>query len=487
MLSEFVTCPGLFYATPAQDGILSRIRIPGGMLALQQSEAIAQLAEQFGGGYVQITNRANLQIRQIQTGIAKDVLTHLQTLELASPVAEVDAIRNIMSSPTAGIDRQQLLDTRPLVSAWNRYLISRSELAVLSPKFSVCFDGGEAVSVRDRPNDISLVAVQGDGNVYFQLRLSLGERGDAPQAVGILIKPESSINVLAALAEIYRDYTVQQQGASIQRKPRFREVLNDLGVAACLQSVERHLPFSLLRDKMTDAVPCPAAYAHLGVHAQHQAGFSYVGVVLPLGRLNAQQLRGLASLAKQYGSGILRLTPWQNVLVTDISNQQIAEVQQQIEQLGLDVAATHPCSAIVACSGKSGCAASATKTQAHALALTAHLAQRITLDRPVNIHFSGCEKSCAQHHPSDIALLGIATEGAETYNVYVGSGEMPFGRELCQNYTPEALPDLIEQMIQTYQKHRNDVDETFKEFVDRHSLFQLKQLFNQHPATYRTH
>jgi ferredoxin-nitrite reductase len=483
LLSEFVTCPGLFYATPAQDGKLSRIRIPGGMLAAQQSEMIAQLSEQFGEGYVQITNRANLQLRQIQISLSEEALARLQTLGLASPVAEVDAIRNIMGSPTAGIDRQQLLDTRPLVVAWNHYLISRPDLAVLSPKFSVCFDGGETVSVRDRPNDISLVAVRVGGSVYFQLRLSLGERGDAPEAVGILIKPEKSIGVLAALAEIYRDYIIQQQEPSMRRKPRFRDVLNDLGLAACLQAVEHHLPFSCVQDEMLDVVSYPAAYAHLGTHAQQQAGFSYIGVVLPLGRLNAQQLQGLATVAQKYGNGILRLTPWQNVLVTDIPNQQIAEVQQQIKQLGLDVSATHPAGAIVACSGKSGCAASATHTQAHALALTAYLEQHITLDRPVNIHLSGCEKSCAQHHSSDITLLGMATDGAETYRVYVGRG-ISFGRELYQNYAPEALPNLIEQMIQAYQKQRIDINETFKEFVDRHSLCQLKQLFShtRHPT-----
>ncbi len=498
LLSEIATCPGLFYPTTAQDGVLSRIRVQGGILTTQQCEAVAALADQFGGGYVQITNRANVQIREIQTGIATDALTRLQKLGLASPVAEVDPIRNIMSSPTAGIDRQALLDSRPLVSGWNHYLTTRLDLAVLSPKFSVCFDGGEAVSVRDRPNDIGLVAVKVDGlNVYFRLHLSVGERGDAPRDVGVLVKPEESLLVLAALAEVYRDYTIQQSGDSVKtdsptkslpercanrpvnrRKPRLRELLQDLGVEAYLQAVEGLLPFPWRRCQTThDALPL-ASYRHLGVHPQRQSGVSYIGVVLPLGRLDTPQLRGLAALAALHGSGMLRLTPWQNLLITDIPNQRVAEVQQAIEHLGLHGSATHPCSAIVACSGKTGCLASATDTKGHALTLAAHLERRITLDRPVNIHFSGCEKSCAQHHSSDIALLGVAIKGTEAYHVYVGNDGSTFGRELYRECSFEQLPNLIEHMLSIYQDKRLAY-ETFGEFTNRYAIDELKKLFDR--------
>ena len=480
-----VVCPGLFYATPAQDGVLSRIRIPGGILTAQQCEAIATLADQFGGGYVQITNRANVQIREIQTGIAADTLTQLQELGLASPVVEVDQIRNIMSSPTAGIDCYELLDTRPLVMGWDQYISTHPHLGILSAKFSVCFDGGGSVSVRDRPNDIGLVAVKDQGNVYFRLQLSVGERGDAPCDVGVLVKPEDSLLVLAALAEVYYGWTVQLGDCAVthRRKPRFRQLMNDWGVEAYLQTVENRLPFSWQRCDVSTATPVNS-YGHIGVHPQRQPGASYIGVVLPLGQLGTQQLRGLAALAK-HGSGTLRLTPWQNVLIPDIPHQQFTQVQQTLEDLGLHWSATHPCSAIVACSGN-GCVSSATDTKRHALILTAHLEQHITLDHPINIHFSGCEKSCAQHHPSDIALLGVATDGAtggtEAYRVYVGSDGSTFGREY-QECSPEQLPDLIQHMLQIYQDKRISPDETFKEFANRHAINELKELFNQQLTT----
>ncbi|UBF29992.1 precorrin-3B synthase (plasmid) [Kovacikia minuta CCNUW1] len=468
--------PVYFTATPAQDGTLSRIRIPGGILTVQQGEAIAQLAEQWGDGSVQITNRANVQIRGVDAGIPQEALKYLQQMKLAAPIAEVDAIRNIMGSPTAGIDRQQLLDTRPLIAGWNQYLIKRPDWAVLSPKFSVGFDGGEAVSVRDRPNDICLVAVQTAETVRFRLHLSTGERGAAPQDVGVQIKPEESLETLAALTEIYFEYTTQQKDHKFRRKPRFRELLNDWGGDAYLQAVAERLPFSWQKRERAE-VPSTIPYAHLGLHPQRQPGFFYMGVVLPLGRLSTQQFRGLAALTTQFGNGTLRLTPWQNVLVSDIPDLQVATVQRGIEQLGLHPSPTHPLAAIVACSGTRGCQSSATDTQIHALNLANYLEQHIKLDRPINIHFSGCEKSCAQHHPSDITLLGMLQEETETYQIYVGDDGSKFGRQIYSACTPDQLPHLVKHMLVTYQSKRNYSGETFREFANRYTFSELEQLF----------
>ena len=490
-LPEPAVCPGLFQPSAAKDGLLSRLRIPGGLLTVAQCDAIADLADESGGGYVEVTNRANVQIRELQSNLDAEQLTRLQAVGLASPIAAVDALRNIMCSPTAGIDRQQLLDTRPLVAAWNRYLTTRPDFAVLSPKFSVCFDGGEAVSVRDRPNDISFVAAAIADAVYFRVHLSAGDRGASPCDVGVLIRPEESLPLLIAMTEVYRDYTLQKRNHHNQHKPRLRDLLHDWGVEKYLQAIVDRFPFSLQRSeekllqhrKGIDNSSCSNSYNHLGIHPQHQSGLSYIGCVLPLGRLETTQLRGLATLASQYGGSILRLTPWQNVVLADIRTAQIEWVQQKIARLGLYASATHPHGAIVACSGSTGCQSSATHTQADALALAAYLRQHIVLDRPINIHFSGCEKSCAQHHASDMTLLGIAHDGHATYHVYVGDpvGEngSKFGRELYQNCSPTQLPALIEPLLRTYQSRRSHSNETFKNFVNRHTIAELKQMLGE--------
>ncbi|MBD2728444.1 precorrin-3B synthase [Nostoc sp. FACHB-892] len=505
MLSEFATCPGLFYATPAADGILSRIRIPGGIISSQQCRVIADIAEQHGGGYVDVTNRANLQVREIRTEINAEVLKHLQDMELGSRNPVVDHIRNIMSSPTAGIDPLELIDTRPFVQSWDDYIAAHPALSGLSAKFSVCFDGGGIIRVCDRLNDILFAAVLVNSNVYFRLHLSVGAKGQPPSDMGILLPPEKCLPVLTALAEVY----LAHSNTTSKRRLRLLELLNTLGCENYLQEVQQRLPFSLL---CSDLTPQPRSlqgkgeefspllqgeglgersntkYQHIGLHPQRQQGLFYIGVVLPLGRLESNQMRGLGDLATKYGSGTLRLTPWQNLLLTDIPEQWVADVQSEIAFLGLDSSATNIKSALVACSGKKGCAASATDTKDHALALAEYLETHVTLDCPVNIHFTGCEKSCAQHSKSDITLLGVSIEGdngtVEGYHIYVGDSKEKFGRELYQNVTFAELPALIERMLYVYKIQRLNSDESFGKFANRYAIAQLHELFNIIPKSF---
>ncbi|MBW4617387.1 MAG: precorrin-3B synthase [Desmonostoc vinosum HA7617-LM4] len=485
MLSGFASCPGLFYATPAQDGILSRIRIPGGILDSKQCRAIADIADQYGGGYVDVTNRANLQVREIHTSINAKVLQHLQEMGLGSHNPAVDHIRNIMTSPTAGIDSQELIDTRCFIQDWDKYIAVHNQLSRLPAKFSVCFDGGGAVSVCDRLNDIMFAAVLIDGSVYFRLFLSVGAKGEPPSDMGILLPPEVCLKVLAALVDVYLDYIESSNNSKL----RIRDLLNNVGCNNYLQQVEQRLLPLVTKQLALSEVEgsrSAASYQHIGTHPQRQLGLFYVGVVLPLGRLESLQMRGLADLTEKYGSGTLRLTPWQNLLIPDISRQWVARVQSELALLGFDSSTSSIKSALVACSGKRGCTAAATDTKGDALALAEYLETRITLEYPVNIHLSGCEKSCAQHGKSDMTLLGVKFEvdnqTMEGYHLYVGNGNnhQKFGRELYRYITFAELPALIEKILTVYKLKRTHSGESFGEFTNRYAIAQLKQLFHNH-------
>ncbi|MCY7323444.1 MAG: precorrin-3B synthase [Phormidesmis sp. CAN_BIN36] len=467
------TCPGLFYGSSAPDGMLARMRIPGGILTARQCDAIAHLADDSGAGYVQVTNRANVQIREIHPPIAPHTFRRLQTLELAAQTVSLDPIRNIVASPTAGIDPQMLIDTRPLVKALDDALQTHPEWAALSPKFSVCFDGGELVSVRDRRNDIALVAHRlPSSEVGFRVRLNVEAHSSGD--VGIFVSENQCLAFIAALTQVYLDYT-QDYYSGKGRKPRFRDLLASWGVENCLERVEHLLRFSLQRE-MNLRRSSSQPYHHLGIHSQRQTGLSYLGIALPLGRLESWQLRSLAALTQTFGSGSLRLTPWQTLLFPDVSDDRLGDLEGAIADLGLHTSATRFDSALVACSGRTGCASGLTDTQTHALALIRELTA--SLDQPLNIHFSGCEKSCAQQTPSDIALVGIEIKGAtiEGYDVYVGTRDSSFGRRI-RSVSALEVPALIEQMLQIYQRRRM-LDESFKMFVDRHSTDQLQQWFN---------
>ena len=498
MQSTTAICPSLFNATTAQDGILSRIRLPAGLITSTQCEALLQVVNQFGNGEIQITNRANLQIRTSQA-LPEEVLLDFQDYGLASNTQSTDGLRNMMASPSAGIDAHAKINTIPLVKAWNFYLLQHPELAILSNKFSICFDGGEVIRVSDRPNDICLVAVEVDQEIYFDLHLGLGDRGDSPASVGVLIPQNQVLEVLAALTEVYREYTQQQleqKTYSRSRPPRLRDLLHDWGVEKYLDLVEEKLrsPLPPLKrgalDNLNNKNKVPLfkgdaegrgitplnevisshlereSFQHLGIHSQKQSGLFYIGVVVPLGRLTSQQLTGLSNLAKQYGGGALRLTPWQNLLITDIAEADLEQVTQEILNLGLYISAHHPYAAIAACSGYKGCKSAHTDTQSDAKKIATYLESCIQLDQPINIHVSGCEKSCAQHHPSDIAVVGMGGTNSETYRVYVGDGDSNFGREIYAEYEAKSLPALIEQLLQSYQNQRRDSTQTFREFVN---------------------
>jgi ferredoxin-nitrite reductase len=483
------TCPGLFYGTSARDGILSRIRTPGGIITTQQIRVIADLADKYGTPYAKITNRANLQIRALKSLISSDILQILQEIGIASVNSKVDHLRNIMGSPTAGIDRNQLIDTRYLVREVDNYIVNHTELSELSAKFSISFDGGEAASIANRPNDVTFAAVKIDTKIYFRLRLN-------GVYVGILVKPEECVSVVGALAQVYlaqlhlaqlhlaqphlaqphlaQPYpdvvTLPQssQESGENRKPRLKQILSQLGIEKFIEKVERLLPFSLTREtpelnlvkkyqinksqEIKTEEEC-FNYQHIGVHPQLQQGLSYIGIVLTLGQLETHQIRGLVDIADTYGNSTLRLTPWQNLLVPNIIHEHIYDIKRKIEDLGLHWSPSNIRSALVSCTGNTGCSSSATDTKGHALALAKYLDKRIALKQPVNVHFTGCSKSCAQHHKSDITLLGSTIEQdgkmIEGYRVYVGKGcsEDKFGKLLYQWIPFEEIPPLIEKML----------------------------------------
>lgn len=488
-LMEPNRCPGLFYGTPAQDGFLIRIRTPGGLLNFQQGQAIATLVEQWGSAAIQVTNRANLQIRSVHIAPTADVFQILQTLGLAAQNPSIDHLRNVMTSPTAGIDSQELIDTRPLVQALDAYIQSHPELAGLSAKFSIGIDGGGAVGIGTRSeipwehryNEIQLSAVSLPGNIYFQLALG----GDKQlRNTQVLIHPDQCVSVVAALARVYLDYV--NQSPRLQKKPRMKHLLQDWGIERYLQQVNQHLTCPL---RPVTACPTPfptQRYAHLGVHPQRQPGLSYIGIHLSLGQLTTTQLRELLQLSKTFGSSDLRLTPWQTILLPDIPNQQVTEVLQHLSSLGLSVSDNRVTAAIVACGGKPGCAASKTQTQTHAIALIKFLNQHLTLESPVNIHLTGCPKSCAQPSPAEITLLGTTTEQSgetvEGYQIYVSTNRYSCGdskQAAIQHHIGEAmvaeLPSRIEKLLTLYKQHRKTLDESFGEFTNRFSIIDLER------------
>jgi ferredoxin-nitrite reductase len=221
-------------------------------------------------------------------------------------------------------------------------------------------------------------------------------------------------------------------------------------------------------------------HSHVGTFRQKQDGFSYLGVALPVGQVSAEQMDLLAAIAERYGSGEIRLTVWQNLVIPDIRNENMGNVKALVSAAGLEFQQSNIASGVIACTGNRFCKFSSTDTKGHAAALIQYLEPRVALDVPVNIHFTGCSNSCAQHYMGDIGLLGAkAADGREAYHVCVGggfAGNQAIGRQIYQAVPFEELKLLVERILLAYIRARAP-GESFKAFAVRHEAAQLQALF----------
>jgi ferredoxin-nitrite reductase len=473
---------GLFYVAPAQNSFMCRLRFPGGIATASQLRGVADIAEQWGGGFADVTTRANLQIREITAENGLHVVSALMDLGILARGSGADNIRNITGSPTAGIDPQELIDTRPLCREMHHYIMQHREMYGLPRKFNIAFDGGGKISAVADTNDVGFVAVRVHENeasesispgIYFRLELG-GITGhlDFARDTGVLLKPEECVAVAAAIIRVF----IQHGDRTDRKKARLKYVLDQFGFEKFLQLVEQEWGHEFRRFPLDQCEPrgTEDRLAHLGVHDQKQPGLHYVGVVLPVGRVTADQLRGIAQIASGLGSGTVRLTVWQNLLISDIPSSQVAAVKQRLQQLGLDWAPTNIRAGLIACTGNGGCRFAASNTKQHALQIAEYLESRLSLDQPLNIHLTGCHHSCAQHYIGDIGLLAtkvsVGEELVEGYHLFVGGGygaEQGIGRELFRDLVFGRVPETINRLLQNYLDGRLTSDETFREYVRR--------------------
>ncbi|HEV2484746.1 MAG TPA: NirA family protein [Terracidiphilus sp.] len=472
---------GLFYVAPAQDSFMLRLRVPGGILSAQQLRGLAAMAADWGSGRADITTRANLQIREFQPKDIVRVLNKVQALGMTSRGSGADNIRNITASPITGLDPNELCDVAPLADALHNYILNSRDMYGLPRKFNVAFDNGGAISVVADTNDIGFVATRvGEGRdvpagVYFRVLLC-GITGHKQFAAdcGLLLRPEQTVAVAAAMIRVF----AENGDRTDRKKARLKYLVDRWGVERFIAETEKRLAFPLIRfaaEECERRNPIDRA-GHIGIHPQQQPGLHYIGVSVPVGRLPVEQMLALADVASEFGSGELRLTVWQNLLIPNIQTERLDAALASIRAVGLDCTAGSVMRGTVACTGNRGCRFAATDTKAHAVALANQLDARFQIEQPVNLHVTGCPHSCAQHYIGDIGLLGTKVGGAEGYQVVIGGGsdqDRGLARELIAAIPFTELPTVMDQLFSAYVEQRN-ANESFLEFSRRHSITELQ-------------
>lgn len=486
---------GLFYVAPAQDSYMCRLRIPNGILKAWQFAGVADLAERFGGGYSHVTTRANLQIREIKAENAPLLLEGLADLGLTAKGSGADNIRNVTGSATAGIDPLELLDTRPHARAWHHHILNDRSLYGLPRKFNVAFDGAGSVATLEDTNDIGFQAIEiGEGASFegqsvepgIWYRLALGGitgHHDLARDTGVIVAPSDTVAVADAIVRVF----IANGDRTNRNKARLKYVLDAWGFDKFLAAVEERLGRRLARVDAGFVKPRPVydRLAHIGVHRQLQPGLNWIGVALPVGKLTVAQMRTIAAISNTCGDGDIRLTVWQNLLISGVPDAKVDDVIANLQAIGLSAETSVLRAGLIACTGASGCKFAAAHTKEDALAIAAHCEPRITLDQPVNIHLTGCHHSCAQHYIGDLGLIGAkvpVNEEGDTvpgYDLLVGGGygvDGGMARPFREKVRAEEAPALVEAILRTWQVHRAAPDESFVAFARRHEIAALQAL-----------
>jgi len=361
----------------------------------------------------------------------------------------------------------------------------------LPRKFNIAFDGGGLAVSLEETNDIGFRAVKVEeasadeqlpAGLYFSMALGgITGHGDFARPTGVLVRPEDCVPVAVAVLRVF----IQHGDRTDRKKARLKYLLDRWGVAKFLEAAEDKFGEPFRRLPLGDCEPrrAPRPHGWIGFHPQRHEGYRYLGVVVPVGRLQAEQMRGLAGVAARYGEGDLRLTVWQNLLIPHLREADCEAVAAEIRELGLETQASSVMGGLVACTGNTGCKFAASNTKGHALMIAHQLNQKLDLPEPINIHLTGCPHSCAQHYCGDIGLLGVKTkradgEAVEGYNVVLGGGvddRQGIAREFLKGVPADELTPKLEAVLQHYLAHRWE-EEAFVDFVRRSDLEELKQI-----------
>jgi ferredoxin-nitrite reductase len=406
-----ITCPGLFCPTIASDGVLTRIRIPGGQVSIDQLLVLTQVMGRLGCLDLLITNRANVQVRSAQAMTPLD-LAALQEAGLAAKNPAIDHLRNIMASPMAGLE-PDAFDVMPALVSLEKYICETLDLAQLSAKFSIGLDGGERASVRDRANDVWLIA----NDAGFELVLSLGDgeewwTGLVGDAVSLVKRVADRYLVCLDQYERQSSKFKHSQKHRRSRKPRLRDIIALVGKAGFLEEGAGSAARTGNLDKLGAGLAGLAENSLL--HLQAEADRIAIEIICPLGKLALDQINGLIWILKQFDLSQIRLTPWQTLIIPNVLRSDLPNFKKALMQIPLNPNANHPARGIVACTGKSGCQSAATHAQEHAQQLIARL-ERLEARSFPTIQISGCEKLCAMPRGSEITLVGCEVNGEERY------------------------------------------------------------------------
>ncbi len=400
---------GVFFRPVTPGKFMIRMRIPHGIMTASQMRVLGDIVLRYGDdGCCDITTRQNLQLRGIRIEDLPDIFSRMEAVGLTSVQSGMDNVRNITGSPVAGLEAAELYDTRELVQQVQDMITNAGQgnptFTNLPRKFNIAIEGGRDNSVHAEINDVAFVPAFKED--VFGFNVVVGGFFSASRVapaipMNVWVTPDQVVALCEAILLVYRDHGLRAN----RQKSRLMWLLDQWGVEKFRDAVEQQIGFALQPEAEKDAIDW-AKRDHIGIYAQKQPGLNYVGFCVPAGRLEAIDMYEFARLAEVYGTGELRLTVEQNVIIPNIPDSRLEPLQTEALLQQFSIAPGTLERSLVSCTGSQFCNFAMIETKQQSIAIARALDQDVKLDHSVRMHWTGCPNSCGQPQVADIGIMG---------------------------------------------------------------------------------
>ncbi len=479
---------GIYQQQPNNGHFMMRVKIPSGDLSTAQLRAVAEVARKYGRSITDVTTRQNFQFHWLRIEDIPAAIEILNAAGLTTIGACGDITRNICGCPTAGIDPEEMFDTREIVQKVTDYFLGNKDFSDLPRKYKVSISGCAIHCNQPEINDLGIQAVtrraNGKVEVGFQVRVGggLSTQPHFAQRLDMFVTADQILDVCRAVTEIFRDEGYRKR----RNHSRLKFLVADWGAEKFREELIKRLGWTP-EPAILWPEPARVQQDHLGVHAQKQAGKHWIGVSVITGRLTADHLNAAADIADRYCGGALRTTNQQNLLFPNIDTDQLATAQAEIRGAGFEWAVSEFHKGAVSCTGNEFCNLAITETKGRLREIVAHLESELLWEEPIRIHLNGCPNSCGQHHIGDIGLQGCLARlndgtQVEAYDVGLGGrlgDDAKFVRAISRKVPADKLKYALANLLRAYKTNRNitdNVPEAFGKFVDRHTDAELGEI-----------
>ncbi|MEH1100214.1 nitrite/sulfite reductase [Micromonospora sp. CPCC 205561] len=452
-----------------------RVRVDGGQLDLAQLRVVADISREFARDTADITDRQNIQYHWIRVEDMPEIWRRLESVGLQTTEACGDCPRIVLGSPVAGVARDELLDPTPAIDEIVRRYVGDKQFSNLPRKFKTSISW--LVDTPYEANDVAFLGVDhpehGPGfDVWVGGGLATNPM--LAQRLGVWVPLAEVPDVWAGVVGIFRDYGYRR----LRNRARLKFLVADWGVEKFREVLEKEYLGRDLLDGPSPRLP-DRPVDHIGVHPQRD-GRNYVGAAPVVGRVSGGQLARLADVVEAHGSGRVRLTPYQKLLVLDVPPERTDSLARELRGIGLEARPSAWRRGTMACTGIEYCKLAIVETKARGEELVARLEERLRdFDADISIHINGCPNACARTQVADIGLKGQLVVGpdgrqVEGFQVHLGGGlgmaegqTAGFGRKLRGlKTTADELPEYVERLARRYLAGR-ETGESFANWVIR--------------------